>query len=765
MMSYMPGFPPATSLYRRRLLRNSANWGLLGLVGILAILAGWAGVPHLSILIVAGGVLAAVVIDDVTAPTSLIMRFLYWLLYGRPGAPAIPQVSNDQKNLYWCTPFRKRSGEPLSQKRYRWGLFLWIVTAGWLSGLWLGLAGPTDDRMVLRRVALILLIFGSTVIPYGMLVSAIMARFRWGKALSLWLIASTIGPIMLGLSLWMVARDTAVSLPAALLMYLIFLFAYISQRLWIGERAYDRVIQELILKFLSSDDVWESLKVEVPRLIARQMSYPRVFILLATEDNEQLEIVGQYGDNEDVMHKRLPITKGITGRAYSLRETLLWNDTRQCSFYQNVKEPAHVDDTRAEIAIPIRHGDQIYGVLDVQSDVVGVFSTEDTEWLDVIAPLLGAVLAAAESHLLINAAIDSWDQLSSAELASESATFNQFAEAAIPALGAEALVYYPLSPARYPARPPMHSGTEEAVRKGLSYWEPQLMQLVHQWEPSVAASRQRCVIPLGAGSERFGLLAWHFDAPERIDRLKELTIRMLSQGFTTAIALTRYRDIFFDGFGRPELGIHSLLGRHGFKLNDALYTGAMQALETHADCVAARDGKLEACTLFPVLAKTNTFINELIAVETTLPPNFWRTTLQEQLQTLRNSLPRRADGRTPSLELRIDELVERESPWLKLAAYRLAVEAVDNAMHHGAATRISLLIQRTDDTVEIVIRNNGRPIESAAHEKRISARGIYSQLARFRDKYAANVREPAQEGGEVVIYVSIPCLPLVREEI
>src|SRR5690606_354758 len=148
---------------------------------------------------------------------------------------------------------------------------------------------------------------------------------------------------------------------------------------------------------------------------------------------------------------------------------------------------------------------------------------------------------------------------------------------------------------------------------------------------------------------------WHFAAPNRIDSLRELTLRTLSHGFTTAIALVRYRHIFFDGFGRPDLGIHSLLGRYGLKFSDALRASAEQAFASDAQCAAAQDGgRVENCAIFRVVSKANEVINHLSAVEATLPPDFWRTTLREPLLALKSSLPRPSDGRPPAVELSID---------------------------------------------------------------------------------------------------------------
>lgn len=762
-------FPPAASLYRRRLLRAFANWGFFGFAFVLEVVAFGAGVPLFAILIYFVVTLLVVIFDDISSPASLLMRLSYWLRHKQPGAAAVRRVRDEQTDHYWPTPLGRRFGEFFSSERYRIVLFLALVLAGWIFGFCAIIDLPAANDRLLWRALLVVLTFGGTAIPFGMLVATAMLRYHWAKRPEVWGLFGLIGPLLASLALWRITADPLLSGLAALLLYGIYFFAYLSQRLWMGERAYDRVIQELITSFLSSNEGWESLSHDVPQFIGKQMSYPRVFILRASEDRQRLQVIGQHGEYSDVLGRSFPVTEGISGRAYTLKKTLLWNDTRQCPYYLDVTGPDHVDDTRSEIAIPICYRDEVYGVLDVQSKHVGVFSAGDTEWLDVIALLLGAVLAAQKSDLLIDRALESWAQLSSGTLASEAlaseeVVFDQFAMAAIDTLGARALVYYPLSSARYPAREPLCYPDEEVVQRDLSSWEPHLLRLIAQWDQAWAENGMSYVIPLGTSRECFGLLAWHFSAPNRNSTLLELTLRTLSQGFTTAIALVRYRDIFFDGFGCPDLGIHSFIGRHGLKFSDTLRASAEQAFASDAQC-AARDGwRVENCAIFPVVSRANKAMNELLAIEAGQPPDFWRTTLQEALRPLKSSLPRASDGRPPALELAIDALIERESPWLKLAIYRVIVEAIDNAMYHGHATRISVSVQRAETTVEVCIRNNGSPLDPDARAKGDSKRGIFSMLERFQNQFAATVRGPSQEGGMVAICVSIPSLPLSLEE-
>lgn len=83
---------------------------------------------------------------------------------------------------------------------------------------------------------------------------------------------------------------------------------------------------------------------------------------------------------------RIPFDKGVCGHAYSSRETTIVPDVNEF--------PGHIacsTAARSEIVVPIFTGDgEIFGVLDVDSDIADDFSGSDRDGLEAICQILSA---------------------------------------------------------------------------------------------------------------------------------------------------------------------------------------------------------------------------------------------------------------------------------------------------------------------------------------------------------------------------------------
>ncbi|MBU0704840.1 MAG: GAF domain-containing protein, partial [Chloroflexi bacterium] len=83
---------------------------------------------------------------------------------------------------------------------------------------------------------------------------------------------------------------------------------------------------------------------------------------------------------------RLPLDGSIIGRVYQTGEPLLISNVEQVPYYFEVAP------TRSELAVPVRVGDQIIAVLNVESPELGAFGEEDLRILSAVAAQLGIVL-------------------------------------------------------------------------------------------------------------------------------------------------------------------------------------------------------------------------------------------------------------------------------------------------------------------------------------------------------------------------------------
>lgn len=82
-------------------------------------------------------------------------------------------------------------------------------------------------------------------------------------------------------------------------------------------------------------------------------------------------------------HTRIPIGAGICGRAARIKATVTVDDVNADAEYI-----ACSLETRSEIVVPIMRGDQVWGEIDVDSDVPSAFAFEDRKFLEEVAHLL-----------------------------------------------------------------------------------------------------------------------------------------------------------------------------------------------------------------------------------------------------------------------------------------------------------------------------------------------------------------------------------------
>jgi len=92
-------------------------------------------------------------------------------------------------------------------------------------------------------------------------------------------------------------------------------------------------------------------------------------------------------------HVRIPVGIGICGAAAALGQTIVVPDVHA--------DPRYLQcfaQTRSEIVVPIKHGDEVLGEIDVDSDQFDAFGPADQELLEWTAARLASALAVARSR-------------------------------------------------------------------------------------------------------------------------------------------------------------------------------------------------------------------------------------------------------------------------------------------------------------------------------------------------------------------------------
>ncbi len=104
-------------------------------------------------------------------------------------------------------------------------------------------------------------------------------------------------------------------------------------------------------------------------------------------------VLEAYAGPQATEHTRIPIERGICGRAARDNATVVVDDVRASSEYL-----ACFLSTRSEIVVPIRADGRVAGEVDIDSDRLRAFDASDRSFLEQVASRLSAAIAAAASE-------------------------------------------------------------------------------------------------------------------------------------------------------------------------------------------------------------------------------------------------------------------------------------------------------------------------------------------------------------------------------
>ena len=129
----------------------------------------------------------------------------------------------------------------------------------------------------------------------------------------------------------------------------------------------------------------EALLSEVVELLRANLGYYYSQILLRDGDGQLVVREGSGNLGESIQESQLRVAiddQSIVGWAANHGEALCANDVRREARYQPLDL---LSNTRSELAVPLRIGNQILGVLDIHSDQKNAFPQEDQAMLQMLA--------------------------------------------------------------------------------------------------------------------------------------------------------------------------------------------------------------------------------------------------------------------------------------------------------------------------------------------------------------------------------------------
>jgi GAF domain-containing protein len=112
------------------------------------------------------------------------------------------------------------------------------------------------------------------------------------------------------------------------------------------------------------------------------LPYHIAAILMPALGGHYLDVVGATGPLSEERKRiiKVPVGHGVTGQAFARGEPVMVGNIRECPDYI----PGH-PDVVSELAVPLKRGDQVVGVLDIERDEVDAFTDDDVRTLTLFA--------------------------------------------------------------------------------------------------------------------------------------------------------------------------------------------------------------------------------------------------------------------------------------------------------------------------------------------------------------------------------------------
>ena len=159
----------------------------------------------------------------------------------------------------------------------------------------------------------------------------------------------------------------------------------------------DSVFREILAEirhFSAGAQDLASLQEFCAGLIAARLPYYNWvgFYMLVPSDDTVLLLGPFHG--APTGHVRIPVTEGICGAAVAQEQTVIVDDVSADPRYL-----ACSLETKSEIVVPIRANGRVEGEIDIDSHDLAAFSSQDREFLEECAAIIGSFMERAQTAL------------------------------------------------------------------------------------------------------------------------------------------------------------------------------------------------------------------------------------------------------------------------------------------------------------------------------------------------------------------------------
>ena len=140
-----------------------------------------------------------------------------------------------------------------------------------------------------------------------------------------------------------------------------------------------------------------TLMHRVADLVRAVIDYRIFAILLINDRTQELWMRFQIGHTPEIERTRLKIGKGIVGQAALQRRPLLVEDVSKDEHYISANP-----NVRSELAVPLIVKNKVIGVLDIESETSGFFTTEHQRLLEVVASRMAVAVENARLYTRVS---------------------------------------------------------------------------------------------------------------------------------------------------------------------------------------------------------------------------------------------------------------------------------------------------------------------------------------------------------------------------
>ncbi|HTP09576.1 MAG TPA: GAF domain-containing protein, partial [Anaerolineae bacterium] len=189
------------------------------------------------------------------------------------------------------------------------------------------------------------------------------------------------------------------------------------------------LLNEVARDVLATLDMSERFR-RITRSIRDKFGYDAVTVFMIDPDRQDLVLRSTAGSKAQLLDQRqirLTLMEGIVGYAARTGEVVIVPDVSQDPRYVSQVAPA-LDRTRSKLAVPMKRGTAVVGVLDIEHTELQAFSAEDAEIMQSLADMLliainngelydqasqrvAELIALQDVSLRVTASLDLWSVL------------------------------------------------------------------------------------------------------------------------------------------------------------------------------------------------------------------------------------------------------------------------------------------------------------------------------------------------------------------